>query len=151
STLMLPEPNWFAVAALLCWPLVALWLYCIRPANQATLWTILGGQLLLPVGAAIKFGGIPQFDKVSIPNLTAFFFCLLFARSYFRSWRTFGTVEILLLMYLLSPFITAELNQDPILITGRILMPEDLYDALSAVIAQSVAILPFLLGRQVLR
>ena len=46
--------TWVAVAALLIWPLVALWLYQTRPVNQATLWTILGGYLLLPVGAAIK-------------------------------------------------------------------------------------------------
>ena len=48
--------NWFATLALLAWPLVALWLYQTRPVSQATLWTILGGYLLLPVGASIKLG-----------------------------------------------------------------------------------------------
>ena len=48
-------PNWFATFALVLWPLVALILYQTRPVNQATLWTILGGQLLLPVDTAIKF------------------------------------------------------------------------------------------------
>ena len=58
--------NWFATLALLAWPFVALWLYQTRPVNQATLWTILGGYLLLPVGASIKIAeGIPQLDKIS--------------------------------------------------------------------------------------
>ena len=61
--------NWFATLALLAWPFVALWLYQTRPVNQATLWTILGGYLLLPVGASIKLAeGIPQLDKISIPS-----------------------------------------------------------------------------------
>ena len=68
-------PSWAATFALLSWPLVALWLYSTRPVNQATLWTILGAQLLLPVGAIIKFDMIPGFDKSSIPNLAALIGC----------------------------------------------------------------------------
>ena len=73
--------NWFATLALLAWPFVALWLYQTRPVNQATLWTILGGYLLLPVGASIKLAeGIPQLDKISIPALAALAGCFFFAR-----------------------------------------------------------------------
>ena len=64
---MNPDANWFATLALLLWPVVAIWLYSARPVNQATLWTFLGAQLLLPVGAGIKFEGFPEFDKTSIP------------------------------------------------------------------------------------
>ena len=39
-------PNWFAVFALIFWPFVAICLYRLRPVGQATLWTILGAQLL---------------------------------------------------------------------------------------------------------
>jgi hypothetical protein len=80
--------NWFATLALLAWPFVALWLYQTRPVNQATLWTILGAYLLLPVGASIKLAeGIPQLDKTSIPNLAAFVGCLLIKR--LRFWNGF--------------------------------------------------------------
>src|SRR5262245_50794014 len=106
--------NWFATFALVVWPLVALVLYQIRPVNQATLWTILGGQLLLPVGAAIKFEGIPQFDKVSIPNLAALVGCLLILGRPLRLWYRFGLAEILLLMMLIGPFLTSEVNTDTI-------------------------------------
>ena len=64
-------PNWIAYIALGLWPLVALYLYSTRPIGQATVWTILGGFLLLPVGADIKIEQVPPFDKMSIPNLAA--------------------------------------------------------------------------------
>ena len=73
--------NWFATLALLAWPFVALYLYNTRPVNQATLWTILGGYLLLPVGASVKLAeGIPQLDKISIPSLAALAGCFFFIR-----------------------------------------------------------------------
>jgi hypothetical protein len=148
---MTPTPNWFAFVALLLWPAVALCLYLKRPVGQATLWTILGAQMLLPVGTAIKFEGIPQFDKNSIPNLAAFIGCLLVLRRPLRIWNGFGIAGILILMYLVGPFITAELNGDPIFLTDRTLPAETHYDALSAVVAQFIFLLPFFLGHQLLR
>jgi len=148
---MTPSPNWFATLALLFWPIVVLWVYYTRPINQATLWTILGAQLLLPVGAAIKFPGVPQFDKTSIPNLAALIGCMLVARSPLRVWSRFGFPEALLLMSLVGPFITAQLNTDPIFLVGHILPALDHYDALSTVVAQFLFLLPFFLGRQLLR
>ena len=107
--------NWFATLALLAWPVVALWLYQTRPINQATLWTILGGYLLLPVGASIKLAeGIPQLDKISIPALAALAGCFFFARRPLRFWNGFGLAEVFLLMFLIGPFVTSELNNDPV-------------------------------------
>ena len=86
--------NWFATLALLAWPVVALWLYQTRPVNQATLWTILGGFLLLPVGASIKIAeGIPQLDKISIPALAAVIGCFFFARRDLRFWNGFESLK----------------------------------------------------------
>ena len=64
-------PNWFASFALIVWPLVAIWLYASQPVVQATIWTILAAELLLPVGTFFKFAMIPQLDKSSIPSLCA--------------------------------------------------------------------------------
>jgi hypothetical protein len=144
-------PNWFSTVALILWPVVAFFLYQTRPINQATLWTILGALLVLPVGAAIKFEMVPQFDKVSIPNLAALIGCMLVVRRPLGFWQRFGLVEVLLLMGLICPFITSELNTDP-LMYGPIALPgETQYDALSAVVAQFIFLIPFFLGRQVLR
>jgi hypothetical protein len=143
-------PNWFATFALLSWPLVAIYLYRTRPVNQATLWTILGGWLLLPVGALIKFEMIPQFDKASIPNLAAVG-CLLMVGRPPRFWNRFGATEILMLMLLIGPFITSELNTDILVIGNTILPASSHYDAVSAVVTGFIFWLPFLLGRQLLR
>jgi hypothetical protein len=145
------QPNSFAFLALLSWPLVTLWLFRARPINQAMLWTILGASLLLPVGAAIKIPGIPQFDKISIPNIGALIGCVVVTRHPIRFWNRLGLAEVLLLMSLIGPFITSELNDDPILIGVFILPALSHYDALSAVIAEFIFLSPFFLGRQLLR
>jgi hypothetical protein len=144
-------PNWFATTALLLWPLFALWLFQTLPVNRALTWTILGGQLLLPVGAAIKFEGIPGLDKISAPSLAALAGCAFLAGRSPRFVHRFGLTELLLLMYLIGPFITSELNGDAIFIGDRFLPPIDQYEALSVVVGQFLFILPFFLGRHLLR
>src|SRR5262245_52918437 len=98
-------PNVVALFALLFWPVLTLWLYHVRPINQATLWSILGAQLILPVGASIKFEMIPAFDKNSIPNLAALLGCMVTARRATRSRNRIGLAEVLLSMLILGPFI----------------------------------------------
>jgi hypothetical protein len=144
--------NWLATLALLAWPVVALWLYKTRPVNEATIWTILGGYLLLPVGAGIKIAeGIPQLDKISIPALAALAGCFIFARRHLRFWNGFGLTEVLLLIFLIGPFVTSELNTDPVL-SGPVLLPGvGSYDGLSAIVSQLLFVLPFFLGRQLLK
>jgi hypothetical protein len=146
------NPNWFATVALLLWPVIAFWLYRTRAVSQATLWTILGAELLLPAGVFIKLvSGIPQLDKVTIPNIAAFVGCMLCARRPLRYWNGFGLAEVLLLMSLVGPFITSELNGD-VLHFGNLIVPGvGQYDAFSAVELELISLLPFVLGRQVLR
>ena len=145
--------NWFATLALLAWPVVALWLYQTRPINQATLWTILGGYLLLPVGASIKLAeGIPQLDKISIPSLAALAGCFFFARRPLAVLRTgFGLAEVFWLALLIGPLVTSALNNDPV-VSGAVILPGvGAYDGLSAIVGQFLFMLPFFLGRQLLR
>jgi hypothetical protein len=68
-----------------------------------------------------------------------------------RLFNGFGTPEILILMLLVSPFITAELNGDAIQVGVATLPAIGHYDAISALIAQFIFFVPFLLGRQILR
>jgi len=142
--------NGFSTLALLLWPIVALWLYLTRPINQATMWTILGGMLLLPVGVDIKLApGIPQLDKVSIPNIAALAGCMLVGKHVRRPGHGIGFAEVLLSMFLIGPFITSELNGDVLFIGGGNIIPAvGHYDALSAVVGQFIFILPFFLGRK---
>ena len=108
-------PNLVAYIALLGWPLVAFALYFLLPASRATLWTILGAQLLLPVGTAIKFDMVPAFDKASIPNLAAMIGCLIISKTRVAARQTrMGLFEILVAIYVCSPFVTAISNPDPV-------------------------------------
>src|SRR5262245_4311488 len=102
----------------------------MRPVAQALLWTILGAQLLLPVGASIKFEMIPVFDKNSVATLSALLGCFL-AGKRLRLSSGFATPEILIVMVLIAPFITAELNTDPIRAGAATLPGIGHYDALS--------------------
>jgi hypothetical protein len=145
------SPNWVAYAALLVWPVVAFCLYSSLPIRQATLWTILGAYLLLPVGTEFKFAGIPAFNKISIPNLTALICCTWFAGRFPRIFLGFGVAEVLLIVFLSSPFITSLLNSDPIHIGATFLPGVGPYDALAAAVAQFIFIIPFFLGRHFLR
>jgi hypothetical protein len=144
-------PNIFAYVALLSWPLVALMLYTFRPIAQATIWTILGAFLLLPVGVNIKFEMIPQFDKDSIPNICVLVGYISLFRGQKRLRSGFGFVELLIGIYLVSPFITSSLNNDPIAIGETILPGVGSYDGFSASLSQLIFFLPFLIGRRVLR
>jgi hypothetical protein len=143
--------NWFASFALLMWPVVALWLYSTRSAIQATLWTIIAAMLVLPVGASVKIPGVPQFDKVSIPNICALIGCALFARKQIPSSGRFGAAQVLVAMALIAPFITSELNTDAIIIADRFLPASSHYDAVSAMVAQYISLIPFFVGRRMVR
>jgi hypothetical protein len=143
--------NFVTTSMLIAWPVVALWLFKTRPVGQAILWTILGGYMLLPVGAEIKFSMIPLLDKNSIPSLTALFGCVVVCGKSLRVSRGIGYVEILIITLVITPFITSELNTDPVPIGRRILPGLDSYEAGSAVISQAITLIPFFLGRRFFR
>src|SRR5579871_985975 len=143
-------PNSIAYLALIAWPLVAIALYVTRPVVQATLWTVLGAQLLLPVGTFFKIEMIPQFDKESIPNLCALFCCIFVAGKAVKPFRKLGSVEILIAMSLVGPVITSMLNTDAIVVGGTVLPGVGVYDGLSAGVSQFLILIPFFLGRQFL-
>jgi hypothetical protein len=151
SSMIHIEPNWFAYAALLIWPAVALYLYSNLPIGRATVWAILGGYLLLPVGTVIKFEQVPGFDKQSIPNLAALICCILFTGRMPKFFRGFGFAELLIIPLLVSPFITSMLNTDPVRI-GEIVLPGlSYYESASAAVGQFIFLLPFFLGREFLQ
>lgn len=143
-------PNSFAYAALLSWPVIALYLYSRLPASRATLWTILGAVLLLPVGTEIKFPMIPGIDKYSVASVAALVGCMLSKRRLAPPSRGIGLAEILIAATIVGPFITSLLNNDAIVIGNTYLPGVGAYDAGSAAIAQIITLVPFVLGRRVL-
>ncbi len=121
------------------------------PIVKATLWSILGAYLLLPVGTNIDLPMVPPLDKVTLPNFTAFMFCRVLLGKRVTLLPKVAAVRVLLLVYIASPFATAMLNTDPVVSGPLYIAGMNYYDALSAVIRQILFILPFLLGLQFFR
>jgi len=144
--------NAFAVIVILLWPILGIALFKYRPANQAILWIILGGFLILPAGAGIKLApGIPQLDKVSIPTFTALLGVLFFTKRQTRFGSGFSWINIFVVVYVMSPLASSLFNSDPVF-DGSVLLPgAGFYDGISAVIGQAIFIVPFWLGRRFLR
>ena len=144
-------PNWVGILVFVAWPLVAASLYISRTRAEATVWTILGGLLIMPEGVAIKFQMVPALDKTSIPNLCALVGCIFSTQVTHVQKRRFGICELLLFTFVLSPIVTAALNGDPISAAGVFLPGVGYYDGISTALNQFLLILSFYVGRRYLR
>jgi len=143
--------NWFAIFALLFWPVVAGALYQLKPAPLATVWTVLGAYLLLPTDFAIKFEMIPAFDKNSIPGICALIGCMLSKVHDARPVNRSRSADVLIVVYVISPVVSSILNNDPIVLRDLVLPGVNIYDGISATLSQFLFFLPFLLARKFLR
>ena len=143
--------NLVTISALLAWPVVALWLYKTRPIGLATLWTILGGYLFLPELAGFKIPIIPNLAKNSIPSFAALCGCMIVARRPIRFSNGFGLAEFLIVTLIIGAIITCEANGDPVPRGNSFIPGLDFYEAGSVVSNQLVTLIPFFLGRQLLR
>jgi len=140
-------PNNFAYIALLLWPFIALFFYKRLPVLNATFWTIVGGFLLLPVKTEIDFPFIPPLDKESIPIIAALIGCRYIKKVNVKLLPETGAARWLVLIFLLTPFITTYNNQE----TYNFIPGLTLHDTISAIIRQYIIILPFILGMQLVK
>jgi hypothetical protein len=147
------QASFLAPLALILWPILSLQFFRRVDPGTATMWTILGGVLLLPERYDFDFPLIPPLDKNSLPSIIALIGCLRVSARPVRLkvHRRWGTPEWLMTAFLISPFITAELNQDPYVVGGMFLRGMSHYDALSSAIKNVFIILPFILGRALYR
>ena len=144
-------PNTFAILVLWLWPLAAIAFFSSKPVVPATLWTILAADLFLPFGTSFKFTMIPELDKFSIPTFCALVGCMVVTKRRLQLSNNFGFTEVLSFTFLGSPLITSLLNGDTLFYGSTVLPGVGIYDGLSAVLAQFVTLIPFLIGRQFVR
>lgn len=139
-----------AQGALILWPLIALVLYATMPAGRATIWTLLAGYLLLPVGVNFDFPGVPPLDKTSIPNAVALILAPMMARGGEFRWPKSKIINALMLGWIIAPFATAFTNGDTIVI-GSVVMPGlGFREGLSSAVGNVLELAPFLLGAALL-
>ncbi len=164
---MLNEGNALALIALLAWPAVVMIMFRTMSLERALIWSILGGYMVLPQVSEINFPLIPAFDKVTIPNLTAFVCCVAIWGRMPSLMPASWPGRMLLVAFLVSPSFTMLTNLQPVRfgiddlgglriidyhnIQFGALPGLRLYDAASALAQQGLLMLPFFLAREALR
>jgi hypothetical protein len=136
---------------LLAWPVVTLILFVTMSTSRAIIWSLLGAYLLLPMGLAYDFPGIPTLDKSSVPSITTFLLALGLARGTKFKWPTSPIVNLLLVVSVLGAFGTGLTNSDAISFGSITLPGMTLYATISKLAGQAIVMMPFLLGAGLLR
>lgn len=144
-------PNTFAYVMLASWPLISLVLFAAMLPHRALVWALLGGYLLLPVGTAFDFPGVPSLDKASIVNLSVFVGAVIFAGGRVARLPKEWWLNALMLIYLLSPILTVRTNSDVLIFGSTVLPALRPYDAIASAAYKLIDLLPFLLGYNLLR
>lgn len=107
-------PNAFAYLMLMIWPVVCIAFFRRMPLERAIIWSLLGGYLLLPPRATFDLPLVPDFNKTTIPNLTALVLCIVIARRRVPFWPETRVVRVLLVLFLAGAVPTVLTNGDPI-------------------------------------
>jgi len=116
------------------------------PSQRAIIWSIFGAYMALPVNVSFDFPGVPALDKFFISNLAMLGCALMFARHKVMQIPKHPIILILLAVYVVSPFLTALNNQDPLILSTRAVPGMSWYDAVASCVNQAVLIIPFIVG-----
>lgn len=143
--------NGFSYFMLAIWPITVLYCYSTRPVQKATLWSILGGFMFLPVKTNIDLPLIPPLDKYSIPVLSSLICCRYIAKKRIVYFDNTGGFSLLVIMIFLTPYITVLNNKEVVFVGGGILNGLTNHDALSMIIDRFLLIAPFFIGRNFFR
>jgi hypothetical protein len=146
---------------LMIWPLACVLLCRRLPAERAVIWCILGGYLLLPQSAGFDLPLVPEMNKTSIPNISAFALAVFYLGRGVSVWPNGWPMRILVIGFVLGVVPTVLTNGDaivftllgetaPILFSNGSLPGLGLRDLLSVVVEQVIVLLPFFLGRSLL-
>lgn len=107
--------------------------------------------MFLPVRTFVDLPMIPSMGKDSIPVVSALIGCWLVKKKRISYIKELGGIKYLVILFIVTPFVTAGLNADALNIGGRFLPGLTYYDGLSAVVNQFLIIIPFFIGRQFFR
>jgi hypothetical protein len=160
--------------ALLAWPLVTVLLFRSLSLQQAVIWTLLGGYLLLPSSRSVGWDlpALPPIDKALVPAICAAVGAFLTMRTQRRAtqfhrpgaplrehdngtilegWLPRAPIPLLLLITgVLATIMTALTNGDRLVFGPKVLPPLGLRDSISMTTTFLIFLLPALLGRKYL-
>jgi len=143
--------NALAYIILFLWPIISIRLYQKKTIQEATLWVLLGGFMLLPVRTEVDLPLIPPLGKHTMPVLSIIIGCWFIKGKPINFFRHQGILKFLSISIITLPFITTELNTDSLVFGGRWLPALTHHDAISAVIHRILFVTPFFIGLQFFR
>ncbi len=154
-------PNAIAYLVLALWPLVCLLMFRRLRFEQALIWSILGGYLILPQLTEFNLPLVPALDKASVPNLSAYLICVFVLRRKVALWPASLAGRALIAAFVLGAIPTVLTNAEPIVFHVLAGSEPIIYkigevpgqgwrDVFSFMLAQALVLLPFLLARQYL-
>lgn len=132
------------------WPVITIMLFLILRPSRALIWSVLSAYLLLPVNTSFELSGVPPLDKTTIPNLSILFCCLIFVREKWLSVLKDPVSLLLMAIFVLSPFLTAINNPEPLVYGDRFIPAMSFYDAMAQMGTNLITLIPFVAGYGIL-
>lgn len=144
-------PNFIALLAILCWPIVSILLYWRCSALTATFWTIFGAYMFLPQKVEFVFPLIPNIDKENIAAYCTLFGCLAIKRVRFRLISGSSRAKILVLLGLAVPTFTVLTNLDPVFTGVQVKQALSPKDTLSMTLQLMFTLVPFVMASMLVK
>ena len=147
------------------WPVFGFILFQRLPIVQASLWTVIGGYLILPLHMSLDLPALPAIDRDMIAVGAAMACAVITSAQYRAKFGTteisqhrslpgwvpqFKVIKILLIILILSSILTVLSNRDTVASGGRILIGMGIYDVFSWILTALVTMMPFVLARKFL-
>lgn len=134
-------PNTFAYIVLLSWPIGTFYLLRRFGTGPGALIALLTSYMFLPAAFSVNIPGIPGLNKFSITIFTILFFILIRGERLGLNYLD-KRFKILLLLFIVSPFLTAITNSERYLHLPGL----TLYDGLTDSVNSFLGFIPFLIG-----
>lgn len=145
-------PNALAMLALVAWPAISAVLFRALPPGRALIGSILIAYLFLPPPpAGLDLPGLPPLTKVSIPSLAALALAWLMVPDRVEILPKSMVARICMAVFVFGPLITVATNPSPVFYERVSLPGLGARDAVALLVQQSILLMPFLLGRCLLR
>jgi O-antigen ligase/polysaccharide polymerase Wzy-like membrane protein len=139
-------PNIVAYIALIIWPILTIFFIKRNGFQKGLILSLLGSYMFLPAAFSIDFPGIPAINKYNITSLTFILYMLVTGKRFGINSLSI-LLKLILLGFLLSPFLSAVTNKESYLFIPGI----TLYDGLSQSVDNFLYIFPFIVGARYFR
>ncbi|MDB4433439.1 hypothetical protein N9166_01745 [bacterium] len=141
-------PNLFAYLVMMACVPVVIAIFAWLPPRRASVVSLLGAALVLPVRVSFDVSGLPPLDKSTLPPISALLGCLLFHRRLITTRKPFSGCDVLAAVLLVGSIGTMLANRDVVRWGDHVLPPLRTWDAFSLAARALLTMgVPFYLGR----